>query len=116
VNTVNHFIFEVPLDELMDRQQTKFPTKLVPHFVESIMQQIESMNGLETEGIFRMSYKHEDLKPYKKQLNEGNFDLTSVTDVHILAGLRTHILLTNLICLVKLWLKDLPVPVIPQRL
>ncbi len=105
-------MFEVPLEELLERQLTKFPTKLVPTFLESVTSQIEALgNGLELD----QNPSYEELKPYRSQLDSGTLEISTLSEAHVMVGLCTSCVIVSY-DVVKLWFKELPIPLIPQRL
>ncbi|XP_065841455.1 protein FAM13A-like [Oscarella lobularis] len=93
--------FGVALDELM-RHAT--PGSHVPRVVETVCEHIRA-NGLDCEGIFRVSGNQKILEKMRVDFDKtGNADLKRVTDVPAVASL------------LKQFLRELPIPVVPDDL
>jgi len=75
----------------------------VPIVLTTLCQGIRDMGGLTTEGIFRISVDSGMLSALRAQFNAGNFSLDLMKgDPHAAA------------CLLKMWLRALPDPVLPR--
>ncbi|GAM27966.1 hypothetical protein SAMD00019534_111420 [Acytostelium subglobosum LB1] len=94
--------FSVPLIQLMEQQKDTHPTLTIPYVLVVLKRYMIRMEAFTTEGIFRVPSKMSHVDETKKTLDEGNFDaLDACGNVHTLSSL------------VKLWIRDLPEPVIP---
>ncbi|MHB1799500.1 MAG: RhoGAP domain-containing protein [Vulcanimicrobiaceae bacterium] len=86
-------MFNIPFGELMEKEKAD---SLVPHFLHLITKRLHQLSGdqyflcnysaLETEGVFRLSGSSTEIKTLKEQFNEGNYDLSGITSVHVLTG------------------------------
>ncbi|KYR01703.1 RhoGAP domain-containing protein [Tieghemostelium lacteum] len=96
-------VFHVPIGEVMSKQKNRYPDLDVPYVLVLLVQLIKRNDGFKTEGIFRIPGHNESITLLKKQLNEGDYKVQE-TNVHVLASL------------LKLWLREMPQPLIPDAL
>jgi len=75
----------------------------VPAIVLVLIASVQSLGGLTTEGIFRISAAKKDIDRLKEQINQGNYQVKEKSP-HVAAGL------------LKLWIRNLPEPLIPSHL
>eukprot|EP00026_Physarum_polycephalum_P001455 Phypoly_transcript_01457.p1 GENE.Phypoly_transcript_01457~~Phypoly_transcript_01457.p1 ORF type:complete len:724 (+),score=105.69 Phypoly_transcript_01457:1121-3292(+) len=95
-------IFGVALTELMEKQQKEEPDLPVPKILCILAEGIISLNGFNTEGLFRLSGSSSEVAILRKQVEHGDCSLPT-TDPHVLATIF------------KQFLRDLPVAVIPTE-
>jgi len=101
-NVKANAVFAVPLEKLMERQKEKYPNLDVPILLPILSFFILKMNGLKTEGIFRVPANANDVKFVRDKFDEGDYAVTNATNnVHTPCALM------------KLWLRELPEPIIP---
>jgi len=97
-------VFGVPLEQVMEKQKEKNPELDLPRILVSLVDAVIKMNGLKTEGIFRVPAPAGEVKAVKDLLDEGNFDIiTNAADVQTPCAL------------IKLWIRELPQPLIPEQ-
>jgi hypothetical protein len=75
----------------------------VPKILRTLISGLVEKDGLTEEGIFRISVDKNEMDMHKAELDKGNFDI-SYDSPHVPA------------CLLKLWLRELPQPIIPQSM
>ncbi len=98
-------VFGTPLEALMDKQKEKYSQLDVPRVLLALIDAVFRLNASKVEGIFRLSAGAEELKIVKERLDEGNYDvMTGTTSVHVPCAL------------IKLWMRELPEPLIPNSL
>eukprot|EP01121_Diplochlamys_sp_Union-15-3_P007953 TRINITY_DN2069_c0_g2_i1.p1 TRINITY_DN2069_c0_g2~~TRINITY_DN2069_c0_g2_i1.p1 ORF type:complete len:578 (+),score=78.64 TRINITY_DN2069_c0_g2_i1:70-1803(+) len=94
-------LFGISLDIIVERENSGLP---VPTLVRNAIEYI-TQNGLETEGLFRISGNMNDLEQYRITLDKGAaFDLKMEKNVHTVAGL------------LKLYIRELPEPAFTYEL
>eukprot|EP01112_Ceratiomyxa_fruticulosa_P001401 TRINITY_DN1147_c0_g1_i8.p1 TRINITY_DN1147_c0_g1~~TRINITY_DN1147_c0_g1_i8.p1 ORF type:complete len:502 (+),score=93.18 TRINITY_DN1147_c0_g1_i8:195-1700(+) len=92
-------IFGVPLEEVMSRPENAGVT--VPPIIDRSIEYLRA-RALNQEGLFRISGSNSLLKELKRNFDDGEeVDLSTVEDPHVVAGL------------VKMYLRELPVPLLP---
>ncbi|KAF2072754.1 hypothetical protein CYY_005942 [Polysphondylium violaceum] len=96
--------FKVPLEELLNRQKDTHPQLEVPYVLLVLAEKITKLKGHVTEGIFRVPGIISTIMSIKLRIDQGNFDLSDIDDVRTPAAL------------LKLWLRDIPEPLIPVPL
>jgi len=96
--------FKVPLEELLNRQKDSHPDLEVPYVLLVLAEKITKLKGHVTEGIFRVPGIISTINTTKLRIDQGNFDLSDIDDVRTPAAL------------LKLWLRDIPEPLIPVPL
>jgi Rho GTPase-activating protein 1 len=95
--------FGVPLDRLMSHPLNEGLE--MPHIVEAACRALDTPRALEQEGIFRLSGTLSRMKELRGQYDRGVLvDLDKEPEVHAVAGL------------LKMWLRELPDPLIPYFL
>eukprot|EP00808_Paulinella_micropora_P013159 g24189.t1 len=97
-------LFGCSLAALMDIQKDSYPELDVPRLLEELLSAVVDLNGLQAEGIFRVSCLLEDRKKLRTQLEIGNYDMSDIKDPHVPA------------CVLKEWLRELAEPLIPTNL
>uniref|UniRef100_H3B290 Family with sequence similarity 13 member B n=1 Tax=Latimeria chalumnae TaxID=7897 RepID=H3B290_LATCH len=95
-------IFGIPLDELQHEGQTE---NEVPFIVRHIVEYIEEHGGLEQAGFFQVNGKAETVEWLRQRYNNGEeVDLVKEADV------------PSAVSLLRVFLQELPEPVIPASL
>ncbi|CDH60032.1 rho gtpase activation protein [Lichtheimia corymbifera JMRC:FSU:9682] len=74
--------------------------KIVPFLADAVLK----MNGLQSEGIFRVPGDAEEVTDLRVRIENGNYDSSGITDPNVPASL------------LKYWLRDLEKPLIPTEL
>lgn len=93
-------MFGGTLEEVLDIQKDKFPTRRLPWILTTLTQQILGLNGLTTEGIFRIPADFDEVSSSKCRYDQ--WEVTNCSDAHVPAAL------------LKLWLRELYIPLIPD--
>merc|ERR1719193_1104349 len=93
-------MFGGTLAEILDIQRDKFPTRRLPWILTTLTEQILGLNGLSTEGIFRIPADFDEVSSSKCRYDQ--WEVTTCSDAHVPAAL------------LKLWLRELYVPLIPD--
>lgn len=93
--------FGVTLADIMSQQRDAFPKDELPRVWTTLVRLIRENNGLEAEGIFRMSGASFEIDRLKDTLNKGAFDISFEGDVNTAA------------CALKQWFGELAEPLIP---
>lgn len=93
-------MFGGTLEEILDIQKDKFPTRRLPWILTTLTEQILGLNGLSTEGIFRIPADYDEVSSSKCRYDQ--WEVSSCSDAHVPAAL------------LKLWLRELYVPLIPD--
>lgn len=91
-------LFSASLEELMEMQQEKFPKLELPWVLTTLIELLIQSGGRRTEGIFRVAADPEQLNTARGQLD--GWLTPKMHDANVPAGL------------LKLWLRQLPVPLI----
>ncbi|KAF8944394.1 hypothetical protein BGZ47_004293 [Haplosporangium gracile] len=97
-------VFEATLERLMGRQMAaggEWATWRVPRLMVFLKESVIELGGLKTEGIFRISGDLGAVAELRARIELGNYDITGITDPHVPCSL------------LRLWIRDLPEPVIP---
>ncbi|KAI1320344.1 hypothetical protein EDD11_001145 [Mortierella claussenii] len=97
-------VFEATLERLMGRQMAaggEWAAWRVPRLMVFLKESVVNLGGLKTEGIFRISGDLGAVAELRARIELGNYDLTGITDPHVPCSL------------LRLWIRDLPEPVIP---
>ncbi len=101
-------LFGCTLARALDIQREHYPqhgTKL-PLVVAVCMRLITELDGLKAQGIFRLPGNTDNIKALQLQVNKGDFDLSARPDITV------H----DIASLLKLWLRGLTEPLIPDSL
>lgn len=96
--------FDCSLDEIMVKQSDEFPDEPLPRALTFLIQSILASNGESSEGVFRLPANETGLEIAKTKLERGEYSFDSNDDPHIPASL------------LKLWLRNLTTPVVPESL
>lgn len=95
-------LFGNTLREVMQLQASRWPNRRLPWPQVELSQQVLRLQGLSTEGIFRVSADVDEVGRLKAQMDRWEFSEPS--DAHVPANL------------LKLWLRELYEPLIPDSL
>ncbi|KAI7831216.1 hypothetical protein BC939DRAFT_437941 [Gamsiella multidivaricata] len=97
-------VFEATLERLMGRQMAsggEWAAWRVPRLMVFLKESVISLGGHKTEGIFRISGDLGSVAELRARIELGNYDLEGITDPHVPCSL------------LRLWIRDLPEPIIP---
>ncbi|KAG0055632.1 hypothetical protein BGZ83_007932 [Gryganskiella cystojenkinii] len=100
-------VFEATLEKLMSRQMAaggEWAAWRVPRLMVFLKESVVQLGGLKTEGIFRISGDLGSVAELRARIELGNYDIGAITDPHVPCSL------------LRLWIRDLPEPVIPYDL
>lgn len=100
-------VFEATLERLMGRQMAaggEWAAWRVPRLMVFLKESVIELGGHKTEGIFRISGDLGAVAELRARIELGNYDITGITDPHVPCSL------------LRLWIRDLPEPVIPYDL
>ncbi|KAI1785369.1 hypothetical protein LXA43DRAFT_976250 [Ganoderma leucocontextum] len=97
-------IFGEPLDTVFRLQERNYPDKKVPIILPFLADGILALGGTKSEGIFRVPGDGDLVSDLKLRIGRGYYSLDSVDDPHVLASL------------LKLWLRELIDPLVPDEL
>ncbi|GLV32627.1 Rho GTPase activating protein at 93B [Carabus blaptoides fortunei] len=95
-------LFGNTLREVMQLQATRWPTRRLPWPQVELSKQVLRLQGLATEGIFRVSADVDEVAACKAQIDK--WELPEPSDSHVPANL------------LKLWYRELYEPLIPDSL
>ncbi|KYQ88273.1 peptidase C19 family protein [Tieghemostelium lacteum] len=98
------FIYGISLETLMDRQKLDAPTAGLPLILTQFVQQMVLLNAMEFVDLFSDKMELQWLELEKVQIDQNPMEMTKINNLDLLA------------MLFKEWLKDLPVPMIPDRI
>ena len=93
-------MFGGTLREILDIQKEKFPARRLPWILTTLTDQIIQLNGLGTEGIFRIPADFDEVTSVKCRFDQ--WESSNPTDAHVPAAL------------LKQWLRELYIPLIPD--
>jgi hypothetical protein len=93
-------MFGGTLSETMDMQRDRYPHKQLPWIFTILAEQILQLNGAKTEGIFRVPADHDEINSVKSRFDQ--WEVVTCVDCHTAASL------------LKLWLRELYEPLIPD--
>ncbi|KAF9584293.1 hypothetical protein BGW38_006958, partial [Lunasporangiospora selenospora] len=97
-------VFEATLDRLMGRQMAEggeWAAWRVPRLMVFLKECVVNLGGLTTEGIFRVSGDLGAVSELRARIELGNYDLSGISDPNVPCSL------------LRLWIRDLPEPIIP---
>jgi hypothetical protein len=92
------------LDAIFRLQERNYPEQKVPIILPFLADGILALGGTKSEGIFRVPGDGDSVSELKLRIDRGFYTLDGVDDPHILASLM------------KLWLRELCDPVVPEEL
>ncbi|KAG0203633.1 hypothetical protein BGX33_009014 [Mortierella sp. NVP41] len=97
-------VFDATLERLMGRQMAaggEWAAWRVPRLMVFLKESVIELGGLKMEGIFRISGDLGAVAELRARIELGNYDISGITDPHVPCSL------------LRLWIRDLPEPVIP---
>ncbi|KAF9113983.1 hypothetical protein BGX27_000376 [Mortierella sp. AM989] len=100
-------VFEATLERLMGRQMAaggEWAAWRVPRLMVFLKESVINLGGLTAEGIFRISGDLGAVAELRARIELGNYDIAGITDPHVPCSL------------LRLWIRDLPEPIIPYDL
>ncbi|TFK87015.1 RhoGAP-domain-containing protein [Polyporus arcularius HHB13444] len=100
----NPSIFGESLDTVFRLQERNYPDKKVPIILPFLADGILALGGTKSEGIFRVPGDGDLVSELKLRIDKGYYSLDGVDDPHVLASL------------LKLWLRELCDPLVPDEL
>jgi len=92
------------LDVIIRLQERNYPHKKVPIILPFLADGILALGGLRLEGIFRVPGDGDSVSDLKLRIDRGYYTLDNVDDPYVLASLM------------KLWLRELCDPLIPDEM
>ncbi|GAM27739.1 hypothetical protein SAMD00019534_109150 [Acytostelium subglobosum LB1] len=95
----NTMVFGAPISEVMERQRARYPELNVPYVLILFVNQIKSLGGVQTEGIFRIPGNNIDIITIKARIDQGDYSFVE-SNVHTLSST------------LKAWLREIPQPLI----
>ena len=95
-------MFGGTLMETLNIQKDKFPNRRLPWILTTLTEQILALNGLTTEGIFRIPADFDEVMSVKTRYDQ--WEPGACSDAHVPAAL------------LKQWLRELYIPLIPGKL
>lgn len=95
-------MFGGTLTEILDMQKDRFPHRKLPWILTTLAEQIIQLNGLATEGIFRVPADLDEVNNVKTRFDQ--WEIPACADCHTAASL------------LKLWFRELYEPIIPDAL
>lgn len=100
----NPSTFGESLDAIIRLQERNYPHKKVPIILPFLADGILALGGLRSEGIFRVPGDGDAVSELKLRIDRGYYTLDNVDDPYVLASLM------------KLWLRELCDPLIPDEM
>ena len=94
-------MFGGTLNETMEIQRDRFPHRRLPWILTSLADQVIRLNGLSTEGIFRVPADLDEVNSVKCRFDQ--WEMVVCNDCHTAASL------------LKLWLRELYEPLVPDE-
>nr|XP_002125699.2 rho GTPase-activating protein 39 [Ciona intestinalis] len=98
----NPSMFGNTLDEVMELQMDKYPNHRLPWILTTLSEQVLTLGGNKTEGIFRVPGDIDEVNMLKVQIDQWNVPDT-LRDPHVPGSL------------LKLWYRELAEPLIPAE-
>lgn len=100
----NPSTFGESLDAVMRLQERNYPKEKIPIILPFLADGIIALGGTKCEGIFRVAGDSDLVSELKIRIDRGYYTLENVDDPHVLASL------------LKLWLRELLDPLVPEEL
>ncbi|KAJ7124972.1 hypothetical protein C8R44DRAFT_914333 [Mycena epipterygia] len=100
----NPSTFGESLDAIVRLQERNYPHQKVPIILPFLADGILALGGSKSEGIFRVPGDGDSVSELKLRIDKGYYTLDGVDDPHVLASLM------------KLWLRELCDPLIPEEM
>nr|GAT57728.1 Rho GTPase-activating protein 39 isoform 2 [Mycena chlorophos] len=100
----NPSTFGESLDAIFRLQERTYPSQKVPIILPFLADGILALGGTKSEGIFRVPGDGDSVSELKLRIDKGYYTLDGVDDPHVLASLM------------KLWLRELCDPLVPDEL
>ncbi|GBC02411.1 hypothetical protein RclHR1_04600011 [Rhizophagus clarus] len=96
-------VFGETLEFIMNLQAKSFPHLKVPRILPFLSNSILELNGQTSEGIFRVPGDADYVTELKLRIEKNRYDMSGITDPNVPSSL------------LKLWLRDLAEPLIPNK-
>ncbi|KAH9485197.1 Rho GTPase-activating protein 39 [Psilocybe cubensis] len=100
----NPSTFGESLDATIRLQERNYPHQKIPIILPFLADGILALGGTKSEGIFRVPGDNDSVSALKLRIDRGYYTLEGVDDPHVLASLM------------KLWLRELCDPLVPDEL
>ncbi|KAF8973177.1 hypothetical protein BDZ97DRAFT_1912748 [Flammula alnicola] len=100
----NPSTFGESLDAIIRLQERNYPHQKIPIILPFLADGILALGGTKAEGIFRVPGDNDSVSGLKLRIDRGYYTLDGVDDPHVLASLM------------KLWLRELCDPLVPEEL
>lgn len=100
----NPSTFGESLDAIIRLQERNYPHQKIPIILPFLADGILALGGMKAEGIFRVPGDNDSVSRLKLRIDRGYYTLDGVDDPHVLASL------------LKLWLRELCDPLVPEEL
>ncbi|TFY73511.1 hypothetical protein EWM64_g10501 [Hericium alpestre] len=100
----NPSTFGESLDAIFRLQERNYPHQRIPIILPFLSDGILALGGTKSEGIFRVPGDGDSVSELKLRIDKGYYNLEGVDDPHVLASL------------LKLWLRDLCDPLVPEEM
>ncbi|PPQ77223.1 hypothetical protein CVT25_011069 [Psilocybe cyanescens] len=100
----NPSTFGESLDATIRLQERNYPHQKIPIILPFLADGILALGGTKAEGIFRVPGDNDSVSALKLRIDRGYYTLEGVDDPHVLASLM------------KLWLRELCDPLVPEEL
>ncbi|KAF7315281.1 Rho GTPase-activating protein 39 isoform 2 [Mycena indigotica] len=100
----NPSTFGESLDAIFRLQERTYPSQKIPIILPFLADGILALGGTKSEGIFRVPGDNDAVSELKLRIDKGYYTLDGVDDPHVLASLM------------KLWLRELCDPLVPEEM
>ncbi|KLT38761.1 hypothetical protein CC85DRAFT_252382 [Cutaneotrichosporon oleaginosum] len=97
-------VYAQTLETIMQRQEGAYPELRIPIILPFLADGILALGGTESEGIFRVPGDNDVILQLKARIDRGQYQLSGITDPHVVASLF------------KLWLRELEDPLVPTAM